>query len=92
MKNFDYLKELPLFTTLYNQCDKAETFCKSDPDKSAMACRRALEWTVDLIYKVQHWDASPRASLFEKVQDSKFVGVHQLARPDAETAFCAQCG
>ena len=73
-KNFDYLKQQPLFSTLYNQCDKAETFCKSDPDKSAMACRRALEWTVDLIYKVQHWDASPRASLFEKVQDSKFVG------------------
>ena len=72
-KNFDYLKELPLFTTLYNQCDKAETFCKSDPDKSAMACRRALEWSVDLIYKVQHWEVSPRATLFEKVQDQKFV-------------------
>ena len=72
-KNFDYLKQQPLFTTLYNQCDKAEMFCKSDPDKSAMACRRALEWTVDLIYKVQHWEVSPRASLFEKVQDQKFV-------------------
>ena len=23
MKNFDYLKELPLFTTLYTQCDRA---------------------------------------------------------------------
>ena len=72
-KNFDYLHQMPLFTTLYNQCDKAETFCKSDPDKSAMACRRALEWTVDLIYKVQHWEVSPRTTLFEKVQDHKFV-------------------
>ena len=54
-KNFDYLKQQPLFSTLYNQCDKAEMFCKSDPDKSSIACRRALEWSVDLIYKVQHW-------------------------------------
>ena len=72
-KNFDYLKQQPLFTTLYSQCDKAEMFCKSDPDKSAMACRRALEWTVDLIYKVQHWEVSPRASLFEKVQNPQFA-------------------
>ena len=73
MKNFDYLKELPLFTTLYQRCDQAEVFCKSDADKSAMACRRALEWTVDLIYRIQHWEISPRASLFEKVNDAKFV-------------------
>ena len=72
-KNFDYLKELPLFTTLYQRCDQAEVFCKSDSDKSAMACRRALEWTVDLIYRVQHLEISPRASLFEKVNDAKFV-------------------
>ena len=73
MKNFDYLKELPLFTTLYTQCDRAESCCKSDPDKSAMACRRSLEWTVDLIYRVQHWEISPRATLFEKVKDTKFT-------------------
>ena len=72
-KNFDYLKELSHFTTLYNQCDKAEMFCKADPDKSAIACRRALEWIVDLIYRIQHWEVSPRASLFEKVQDTHFV-------------------
>ena len=72
-KNFDYLKGLPLFTTLYNQCDKAEVFCKSDPDKSAIACRRALEWTVDLIYRVLQWEVTPRMTLFEKVQNEKFV-------------------
>ena len=72
-KNFDYLKELPLFTTLYQRCDQAETFCKPDPDKSAMGCRRALEWVVDLIYRVQHWEVTPRMSLFEKVQSPQFV-------------------
>lgn len=72
-KNFDYLKDLSHFTTLYNQCDKAEMFCKADPDKSAIACRRALEWIVDLIYRIQQWEVSPRASLFEKVQDTHFV-------------------
>lgn len=72
-KNFDYLKEQPLFTTLYNRCDQAEMFCKIDPDKSAMSCRRALEWIVDLIYRVQHWEVTPRMSLFEKVQDQRFV-------------------
>ena len=72
-KNFDYLKELPLFTTLYNRCDQAEMFCKADPDKSAMGCRRALEWMVDLIYRVQHWEVTPRMSLFEKVQSPQFV-------------------
>jgi len=65
-KNFDYLKELPLFTTLYNQCDKAESCCKADPDKSAMACRRSLEWTVDLIYRVQHWEVAPRATSLKR--------------------------
>ncbi|MBR1682455.1 MAG: DEAD/DEAH box helicase family protein [Bacteroidaceae bacterium] len=72
-KNFDYLKELPLFTTLYQRCDEAEVFCKADPDKAAMACRRALEWTIELIYRVQHWEVSPRANLFEKVQDARFA-------------------
>ncbi|MBQ3770151.1 MAG: DEAD/DEAH box helicase family protein [Prevotella sp.] len=72
-KNFDYLRDLPLFTTLYQRCDQAETYCKADPDKSAMGCRRALEWMVDLIYRVQHWEVTPRMSLFEKVQHPQFV-------------------
>ena len=72
-KNFDYLKQQPLFGTLYYRCDEAETFCKADPDKSAMACRRALEWTIDLIYKINHWELSPRMSLFEKVKEQQFV-------------------
>ena len=72
-KNFDYLKDLSHFATLYTQCDKAEMFCKADPDKSAVACRRALEWIVDLIYRIQHWEVSPHASLFEKVKDTRFV-------------------
>ena len=72
-KNFDYLKAMPEFTTLYNRCDQAETFCKSDPDKSAMGCRRSLEWTVELIYRLNHWEITPRMTLFEKVTDEKFV-------------------
>ena len=73
MKNFDYLKELPLFTTLYQRCDQAESFCKSDPDKSAMGCRRALEWIVKLIYETKHWETTPRMTLFEKVTAERFV-------------------
>ena len=72
-KNFDYLKDLQNFTTLYQRCDQAEVFCRPDPDKSAMACRRALEWTIDLIYRVQHWEITPRMSLFEKVKDAQFT-------------------
>ena len=72
-KNFDYLKDLSGFTTLYNRCDQAETFCKPDPDKSAIGCRRALEWIVELIYSIKHWEITPRMSLFEKVTDEKFV-------------------
>jgi len=73
MKNFDYLKEQSGFTTLYNRCDCAEVFCKSDPDKSAIACRCALEWIVELIYRHKHWEITPRMSLFEMVTEEKFV-------------------
>ena len=73
MKNFDYLKELPHFTTLYKHCDEAEMFCKVDYNKSAIACRRSLEWIVELIYRVNHWEQTPRRTLFEKVSDERFV-------------------
>ena len=72
-KNFDYLKALLGFTTLYNRCDCAEVFCMSDPDKSAIGCRCALEWIVELIYRYKHWEITPRMSLFEMVTEEKFV-------------------
>ena len=72
-KNFDYLKEREHFGTLYNYCDEAESFQKRDPDKSALACRKALEWIVMLIYKCNHWEISAHASLFELVKAQDFV-------------------
>ena len=71
-KNFDYLKEMASFVTLYNDCNEAETFVYSDPNKSALACRRALEWTVVLVYKVQHWDVPEHTNLFELVSKQDF--------------------
>ena len=43
MRNFDYLKNNEYLTFLYNYCNEAEVNQISDPDKSALNARRALE-------------------------------------------------
>ena len=72
MKNFDFLKNVREFEPLYRYCDTAETYQLYDPEKSAVASRRALEYLVKLIYTVKGWDIPERASLFSLVDDYDF--------------------
>lgn len=70
--NFEYLKDLKQFNSLYKVCNKAEIFCNYDPSISASACRWALEWTVYMIYRNQGWKYSENTTLNELINDSRF--------------------
>lgn len=71
-RNFDFLKHSPDFADLYNYCNTAEINQKSDPEKSALNARRALEYTVRAIYLLQGWEIPPRESLFGLVNAEDF--------------------
>lgn len=81
MKNFDFLKENQDFATLYLFCSDAELNQLSDPNKSALSSRLALEYLVKSIYLIKQIEVSEKASLFELVngEDFKaFVGDDKL--------------
>jgi len=71
-RNFDFLQNLPDFTELYQYCHTAEVCQKSDPEKSALNARRALEFTVKTIYIIQRWPIPPRENLFGLVDAEDF--------------------
>ena len=72
MLNFDYLNGKPGFTRLYGYCNTAEITQQSNPDESAINCRRALECIVDIIYYLKSFTADPHANLFQKVDAEDF--------------------
>lgn len=72
MKNFDYLKGNPHLATLYSYCNTAEICQVSDPDKSALNGRRALEWLVRAIYELKNIEVGERASLYELIDGEPF--------------------
>lgn len=71
-RNFDFLKHSPDFADLYNYCNEAELYQKSEPERSALSARRGMEYTVKAIYLLQGWDIPVRASLFELVDAEDF--------------------
>lgn len=71
-RNFDFLQNLPDFAELYQYCHAAEICQKSDPEKSALNARRALEFTVKAIYLIQKWPIPPRENLFGLVDAEDF--------------------
>ena len=72
MQNFDYLKGKPGFTRLYEFCNIAEITQQSNPDESAINCRKGLEYIVDIIYYLKSFTVEPRANLFQKVDGEDF--------------------
>jgi len=72
MRNFDFLKNEHAFHTLYSYCSAAEEFQYSDPEKSALNSRKALEYLVRCIYLLNKYETSEKASLFELVDDEQF--------------------
>lgn len=71
-RNFDFLSTLSDFAVLYNYCNEAELNQKSDPKKSALNARLALEYTVKVIYILHNWAIPKRSSLFELVDNEDF--------------------
>ena len=56
MRNFDFLKEQDAFKTFYDYCHTAEEYQYADPDRSALAGRRALEYLVKAIYLLNKYE------------------------------------
>lgn len=80
-KNFDFLKGNHDFASLYQFCNTAEQTQLSDPNKSALCSRQALEYLVKSIYLIKQLEIREKASLFELVdgEDFKsFVGDDKL--------------
>ena len=71
MRNFDYIRDLDLYT-LHRFCAAAEEHQISDPDYSAMNARKALEHIARALYEMKHIPVSDRTSLFELVDGEPF--------------------
>ena len=81
MKNFDYLKNYEHLSDLYAYCHMAELKQASDPEKSALNARKALEWLVRNIYRMKNIEVSDRTSLYTLVDGEpfrRFVGDDRL--------------
>jgi type I restriction enzyme R subunit len=72
MRNFDYLKDKTDFADLYAYCNTAEVCQRSDPAKSAINSRCALEYIVKAIYLIKQWDIPEHNNLFGLVSDEDF--------------------
>lgn len=70
--NFEFIKPLPQFGTLYEACRNAEALALPMPGLSCGASRTALEFIVHLIYRSVVGDCSG-LSLFEMTTDERFV-------------------
>ena len=71
-RNFDYLKGNHDFADLYALCNEAEICQLSDPDKSALSSRKALEYIVKAICLFKGFSIPEKASLYELVNNEAF--------------------
>ena len=73
MSNFSYLQQVPDLAPLYKYCSRAEQYQKFDPDASANNSRKALEWMVNVIYKLKgKWDQYKDATLRQLLDGEPF--------------------
>ncbi len=71
--NFDFVRNIPGFSQLYEACDAAEQLALPLPTQSCASARSALEFVVTLIYRsVANYDDGGK-TLFEKMNDWSFV-------------------
>lgn len=72
-RNFDYLKNITDFADLYALCNEAEIWQLSDPIKSALSSRKALEYLVKTIYLLKDFPIDKqRPTLYELVEQHEF--------------------
>lgn len=91
-RNFDYLKDLEEFSSLYTVCNKAETFCNSDPSISAHACRWALEWTVKMVYRKEAWGYTKETDLLTLLNKNRFKAFIKDERTGKNVDFVRRVG
>jgi type I restriction enzyme R subunit len=70
--NFDYLKDLTDFKSLYCFCHSAESLALSQPSLSVVQSRNALESIVKSFYVAKYGSFSETATLFELLNDGHF--------------------
>lgn len=73
MSNFDYLKDIEALSDLYRFCKVAEDTQKTDPNNSAINCRRGLEWIVKAIYKLKGIELKKTDNLYELMTGQPFT-------------------
>lgn len=72
MRNFDFLQDITEFKTLYGHCFTAEEKQAYDPDYSAIASRRALEYLVKTIYARNEYVRGENWDLHQMINDEQF--------------------
>ncbi len=71
--NFDFVKNVPGFSQLFETCSAAEQLARPLPAQSCASARTALEYIVTLIYRsVAEYEDGGR-TLFEKMNDDRFI-------------------
>ena len=71
--NFDFVRGVPGFSQLFGACDAAEQLAMPFPAQSCASSRSALEYIVALIYRsVADYDDAGK-TLFEKMDDHRFI-------------------
>ena len=73
MTNFDYLKDCEGVKHLYELCCEVECRQASDPGTSALYARNVLDWIVQAIYRLEDIGDANGKSLFQLMNDDKFV-------------------
>ncbi len=71
--NFEFIKPFPKFRKLYEACRNAEALAPIMPAPSCASSRSALEFVVNLIFRSITDASEPSRSLFESMNDSRFV-------------------
>lgn len=81
--NFDFLSNIPQLGKLAKFCNEAEMLLAVSPTSSVATARKALEYTVRLIYNLKVGDSSG-LNLFEVLSDQAFVAfIHDEPTIDA---------
>lgn len=73
MRNFDYLKQIDTLKELHGYCAIAEEFQVSNPELSAINCRKALECMTRIIYKIKDVEIDEHDTLLTLMNGEIFL-------------------
>ena len=71
--NFEFLKKIPQFDKLHTSCCEAEKYVRTDPNVSAAAARRSIEYIVKLIYSSSVTPYIEGLSVYDMLTDPQFM-------------------